>query len=372
VTSRGGRSGAGSPDPVTAAIGGGGPVDVWGAVAHNATVAIDGRPPAHGRAARPHGRTVSDTAAFGASPHPFATTMVGRSPAAGSPFHHGIMGGGGHSSSLLDVAAAAAAAEAQSPRAAGAGTAPPFARLGSDLPPPSAAGTNVASVLPELGMDADERMFLKREQWRFHRSGRIAPVLPPNDLLWMIWERVDRLTQQALLQRAMGRLDVPADLEDVSPRVIDAEAKLLAKELEARGIEPGAAMRAATLAAMAGTAEVSDEGMPEPPTPTSGASGAGRGKRPSAAAGTAGMMRAAMAARRLRAGLAASRQRHKRQSIAAADDDDGSDDDGFDAGAFLASRRKGHKAPVHHHPDTVEDVAVPVAGPRMALAPPPV
>ncbi|KAA0153066.1 hypothetical protein FNF29_01471 [Cafeteria roenbergensis] len=91
------------------------------------------------------------------------------------------------------------------------------------------------------------------------KSGRIAPVLPPNDLLWMIWERVDILTQQALLQRAMGRLDVPADLEDVPPEVIEEEAALLSDELQARGFLPRVARRAAMQAALAGLDDDDDD-----------------------------------------------------------------------------------------------------------------
>ncbi|KAA0153061.1 hypothetical protein FNF31_06524 [Cafeteria roenbergensis] len=125
---------------------------------------------------------------------------------------------------------------------------------GEPLPPQPAAVQPAVPLEqhPSFGIDANERLFLKREQWAMRKSGRIAPVLPPNDLLWMIWERVDILTQQALLQRAMGRLDVPADLEDVPPEVIEEEAALLSDELQARGMDSKLARRAGTVAALAG------------------------------------------------------------------------------------------------------------------------
>jgi hypothetical protein len=178
-----------------------------------------------------------------------------------------------------------------------------------------------------LEMDADERLFLKREQWRLRYASRLAPILPPNDLIWvrqeallrvcllhvcllhvcllhvcllhvcllhvcllhvclllvcllhvaalymlagvsftasvcvfpvcatsqMIYERVDILTQQALLQRAMGRLDVPADLEEISPKDLSADAEEIRVFLVSKGVAPRSASSLAVLVAMGGT-----------------------------------------------------------------------------------------------------------------------
>lgn len=117
-------------------------------------------------------------------------------------------------------------------------------------------------VLPagaSLEMDADERLFLKREQWRLRYASRLAPILPPNDLIWMIYERVDILTQQALLQRAMGRLDVPADLEEVSPRDLTGDAEEIRVFLVSKGVAAREAASLAVLVAMGGTMNDRDE-----------------------------------------------------------------------------------------------------------------
>ena len=120
---------------------------------------------------------------------------------------------------------------------------------------------------PAFGVTARERLFFKREQWAMRAEGKLAPVLSPNDLLWEVWQRVDMLAQQALLQRAMGRLDVPADLEDVPPELVEEESRLLAGELVTQGMDPQLAKRAAMVAAMAGVhedEECEDFGNPSP------------------------------------------------------------------------------------------------------------
>jgi len=205
---------------------------------------------------------------------------------------------------------------------------------------PTYAGSAAESLLPVAGTDADERLFFKRMQWRLRRSGRVAPVLPPNDLLWMIWERVDQMSQQLLLQRAMGRLDVPSDLEELSPRFVEAEAQAMASELEMRGVESGAARDAGMMAAMAGTDDRGDAPVGLAPSAPGGAGGKGLGSGGSSAANR-GAVRAAVAARRMRGRLSALRQRRRMRQLTAAeaeDEDDG--DDGFSASAFLASKRR--------------------------------
>ena len=115
--------------------------------------------------------------------------------------------------------------------------------------------TGALETHPAFGVTARERLFFKREQWAMRAEGKLAPVLSPNDLLWEVWQRVDMLAQQALLQRAMGRLDVPADLEDVPPELVEEESRLLAGELVTQGMDPQLAKRAAMVAAMAGVHE---------------------------------------------------------------------------------------------------------------------
>ena len=181
---------------------------------------------------------------------------VGQVRAASTPRHtlvRGAFGGG----ALGAGSVARSDSAGRSPRFQGAGSGPHGGLHGPPSKGPSSAPADHAVKPAEL--DANERLFLKREQWAMRKSGRIAPVLPPNDLLWMIWERVDILTQQALLQRAMGRLDVPADLEDVPPEVIEEEAALLSDELQARGFLPRVARRAAMQAALAGLDDDDDD-----------------------------------------------------------------------------------------------------------------
>ncbi|KAA0164603.1 hypothetical protein FNF28_03762 [Cafeteria roenbergensis] len=127
--------------------------------------------------------------------------------------------------------------------------------------------TGALETHPAFGVTARERLFFKREQWAMRAEGKLAPVLSPNDLLWEVWQRVDMLAQQALLQRAMGRLDVPADLEDVPPELVEEESRLLAGELVTQGMDPQLAKRAAMVAAMAGVhedEECEDFGNPSP------------------------------------------------------------------------------------------------------------
>jgi ABC-type amino acid transport substrate-binding protein len=63
---------------------------------------------------------------------------------------------------------------------------------------------------------ADARSF-KQRQWDAREEARGAPVLPPEDLAWETFERVQALFEQALLQRAKDRLYVPAGAEELSP-----------------------------------------------------------------------------------------------------------------------------------------------------------
>jgi len=179
--------------------------------------------------------------------------------------------GGGEPSALLGLAVAAAASEGGAgahEAAAGSvhgtpaqGSRPTGASEGGPGPAPEAGGPGSGGQLQAGTLSTEERLYLKQEQWAFRITSRLAPVLPPNDLLWLIWERVDKLTQQALLQRAMGRLDVPTDLEEVSPEVIVGEADVLAQELEGRGVAPSVARRAATMAAMIGTTDDDERSM---------------------------------------------------------------------------------------------------------------
>ncbi|KAA0178485.1 hypothetical protein FNF27_00334 [Cafeteria roenbergensis] len=89
-----------------------------------------------------------------------------------------------------------------------------------------------------------------------------------------VWQRVDMLAQQALLQRAMGRLDVPADLEDVPPELVEEESRLLAGELVTQGMDPQLAKRAAVVAAMAGVHEDEEDDTVRPADPDQGKSSA--------------------------------------------------------------------------------------------------
>ncbi|KAA0153064.1 hypothetical protein FNF31_06527 [Cafeteria roenbergensis] len=134
--------------------------------------------------------------------------------------------------------------------------------------------TGALEAHPAFGVTARERLFFKREQWAMRAEGKLAPVLSPNDLLWEVWQRVDMLAQQALLQRAMGRLDVPADLEDVPPELVEEESRLLAGELVTQGMDPQLAKRAAVVAAMAGVHEDEEDDTVRPADPDQGKSSA--------------------------------------------------------------------------------------------------
>jgi hypothetical protein len=113
-----------------------------------------------------------------------------------------------------------------------------------------------------LDIGPEERLYLKDEQWRLRQQAGIAPVLPPNDLLWLVWERVDMLAQQALLQRAMGRADVPADLEEVEPDDLRTEAKAVKKLLQQAGMSSSKARKAGVLVAMAGISDAAGMNAP--------------------------------------------------------------------------------------------------------------
>ena len=56
-----------------------------------------------------------------------------------------------------------------------------------------------------------------QKQWEIRKEAQLAPVLQPEDLQWETFERIQALYEQALLQRAQGKLYVPEGAEELAP-----------------------------------------------------------------------------------------------------------------------------------------------------------
>lgn len=213
---------------------------------------------------------------------------------------------------------------------------------------PPGGPANALELHPAFGADAEERMALKREQWGMRVEGRVAPILQPLDLMWLIWERVDMIAQQSLLQRAMGRLDVPLDLEGVPAQIIEDESLLLSEELKARGMPPPLAQRAAIAATLAGIrddASVSS-GSSDVSTPTASQIADDNMSMPVPAAVGNGRGRASSAVKQATApNVALALARLRRNAAAAAREEPESDEQ-----AYLAAPSGAEKSPRRRAP----------------------
>jgi len=57
----------------------------------------------------------------------------------------------------------------------------------------------------------------KRQQWASRQESILAPTLHTNDLVWEMWERVEAMYEQQLLQRATGKIYLPMGAEELAP-----------------------------------------------------------------------------------------------------------------------------------------------------------